>query len=272
MINLNLNKTTLNIINEEAYKGVGYPRLVSDELFQLVQEKLAEYRIKPRFRYKEHPYWCQGLLYEVCDNGETHRMRVKKSEVAYMSYMETFSISINYFDSIVFRLLGDVFSKYDQSAVLGEIRSQNARIRANRSHLETLLEGARKKDLELDEKYFVHGSIGVNNYPLLKKAIQVKIDSYKKEIDGLVEMPEDIVKPSLEGLDEVQVRDMFLKYIQRIYARKIDKWTCKVDIVTSLGNSRPVIYNRKDYTFRFTDSTQWIKIEKLRSIEGRKRT
>ena len=270
--NLRYTEIRINrILKNENYKGNGtYPQIVPNSLYEQVQQKMKEWRINPKVKYAEHPYWCQGLLFEVCDDGETHRMRVKKAEVAYMSYLEHFSVSINYFDSLVFRLLGVLFDSYDQSAVLVEIRSQNKEIEVKRRHLEQLIEETSKKEAELDEKYYVAGT--VSNYQQLKRAIELKINSYKTELESLHEISEDIEKPTLDNLDEWQIRDIFLKYIQRIYIRKLDRWECKVDIVTSIGNAPPVIYSRHGYVFRYTDSTQWIKIEKLRNIEGRKRT
>ena len=259
------------MLKNEAYKGVGYPRIVSDELFDIVQGKLAEYRIKPRFRYKEHPYWCQGLLYEVCDNGDAHRMRVKKSEVAYMSYTESFSISINYFDSMVYEIIKKVIIDYNPSMVLSELEKKNAAIRGRREILSKELEELSLRDEELDRKYFVEGTLKLN-YENLKKQINSKRETLKKELSTLVESEVKYDKPDFDMLDEFGVRDVFMKYIDRIFAYKIDKWTSKIDIVTSLGVSIPVIYDRRKYTYRYSFEPDVRKITKIRNIEGRKRT
>lgn len=263
------------MLKDEGYIGkTYYPRLVDDATFYAVQDKLKEFRIQPKVKYEVTPYYCQGLLYDIADDNQTHRMRVKKSETSYVSYTEKFSLNINFFDSMVIQILDIVFSKLNVDAVnkviLDRISVNRNRIAAIETELSKLME----KDAELDEKYFL-GKI--RNYDDLKKKLEIKINSFKNEIDTLssecVSMEKDKVNLDVDiyALNDEQRRELILKYVDVIYARKMNKWESHINIelLRRLNISVSVVYDRKSKSFRFYYEPYWNKINIVRNIKGR---
>lgn len=267
------------MLKKEHYKGnATYPRIISDELFDLVQEKLSNYRILPKVKYTETPYYLQGLLFDRDPDDPTvfHRMRVKKSEVSYMSYTEKYSININFLDSMVIQVLNDLFLKFDYSAM---DRYREERIEALNGRKNSLLgqvEELEKKDVELDERYF--SGTTIRNYDGLKKTIQLKINSFKSEIDGIdlqiSKLDNEMVEPiDLYSLNDEERREVCMKHIDHIYATKMDFRNSMIDI-TALGTTVTVQYNRTTKCFTYTSSNEphWQPIKIIRFIEGRKRS
>ena len=249
--------------------------VVSDETFGEVQDKLKEWRILPKVKYEETPYYCQGILFDITDSNDGHRMRVKKSEVAYMRYMENFSLNINFFDSMVLQVLDGLLASMDYDTVNKSVRDRIEDIECRASVLVQEIDNAVKKDSELDEKYFVTGSI--KNYEGLKRQIELKVKSFEKELDScreeILRLQTQILEkqPSLYNLDDVQRREIVMEYVPRIYARKLDKWESAIYMETSFGISVSLIYNRKEKTYRFADRSENNKIKVVRSIKGRVR-
>lgn len=274
---VNANSLINRMLKDKGYIGqTFYPRLVDDSTFEAVQEKLKEFRIQPKVKYKVTPYYCQGLIYDISEDGrEVHRMRVKKSEVSYVSYTEKFSLSINNIDSLVLELLNILIRETDFNAFSASIDGRLEELSKREEILQQEAENVAKKDVELDERYFL-GQI--RNYDSLKKQLELKSIHIKKELDLINEnrlkllSEKETEKPvDLYSLDDDGRRGMFLKYIDRVLARKLDKWesVIYVECQTTLGTSVNVIYNRKEKAYRFTDRLEYNKIKVVRSIIGR---
>ena len=252
-----------------------YPRIISDELFNDAQRKLADYRITPKVKYMETPYYLQGLLFEHSGDNPTvyHRMRVKKSEVSYVSYTEKFSLNINLVDSLVIQLLDRLFKAFNYEAVENVRAERIEALRGRKNSLLGQVEEIEKKDVELDERYF--SGTTIRNYDGLKKTLQLKINSFKSEIDGIDLQISKLENEKYEYIDVYSLNDeerrkVCIDNIQAVIAMKIDKWQSSITL-EALGTSVVVIYDRKSKCFTYTDKNepQWEKIKIIRQIRGR---
>ena len=268
------------MLKDKGYIGqTFYPRLVDDGTFSLVQEKLKEYRIVPKNRYEQTPYYCYGVLYDL-DGYDMHRMRVKKSEVSYMSYTEKFSLSINLLDSMVIQILDMLIKETDFSAFSASIDRRVEELSIRKEKLLQEAEKVAKRGDELDNRYFIMGT--VRNYDRLKKDLEFKLIEIKKQIDlvestrlNLLAEKESERPVDLYTLSDDGRREAVLKYVSRIMARKIDAFQASISIEcqTSLGTSATVIYDRKRKAFHFMSlESGWVPIKVIRSISGRNRT
>lgn len=275
-------KTTEALVNrmlkDEGYIGkTFYPRLIDDSTFHRVQEKMKEYRILPKNKYKVVPYFCQGLLYDLEDDGTEHRMRVKKSEVSYMSYTEKFSLNINTFDSMVVQVIDMVLKTLNMDVINEAVERRISEMADRKKVLMKELDKLSERERDLDEKYFVNGTI--TNYEELKTKIHYKATDIKKQISNLenetIAIEGDIVRSDIDiyTMSDEQKRIFILENIDRIYARKTDKWESHINIemLRKLNISVSVMYDRKSKSFRLTSSPYWEKIRIIRNIEGRKR-
>lgn len=252
-----------------------YPRIISDELFNDAQRKLADYRITPKVKYMETPYYLQGLLFEHSGDNPTvyHRMRVKKSEVSYVSYTEKFSLNINLVDSLVIQLLDRLFKAFNYEAV-ENVRSERIEaLRGRKNNLLGQVKELEKKDVELDERYF--SGTTIRNYDGLKKTLQLKINSFLNEIEGIDLQISKLENERYEYIDVYSLNDeerrkVCIDNIQAVIAMKIDKWQSSITL-EALGTSVVVIYDRKSKCFTFTDKDepQWQQIRVIRNIKGR---
>ena len=266
------------LLKNELYKGnTTYPRLIDDETFQCAQDKMANKRIHPKVRYQETQYYLYGLLFDRDPDNPTvfHRMRVKKSEVSYVSYTEKYSININFLDSMVIQILNNLFLKFDYGAMDRYKEEHIEALRGRKNSLIGQVEELEKKDIELDERYF--SGTTIRNYDGLKKTIQLKINSFKSEIDSIdvqiVNLNNERYEPiDLYSLSDEERRGICMKYIKVVYATKMDYRNSMINIVTDLGEIT-VQYNRTTKCFTYTDKDepQWQPIRIIRNIKGRER-
>ena len=278
-------KTAASLINrmlkDKGYIGeTFYPRLVDDGTFYKVQEKLKEYRILPKVKYKVAPYYLQGLIYDLGEDGyEMHRMRVKKSEVAYMSYTEKFSLNINLVDSLVIQVLNDMIAKSDFQAFQSTIEKRVEQLSNEIEKVTQEAEKVAKRGDMLDERHFVLGT--VRNYDRMRKEIDLKVEELKKRADLLEETrlkligeKDRVLNVDLYSLDDTGRREVVMEYVQRVLARKVDRW-CSVLYIecqsSPLGMSCTVMYDRHRKAFTYMDGN-WIGIKVIRSIQGRSRS
>ena len=264
------------ILRNPVYKGDAvFPRIISDEVFDLVQNKLQNFRVLPRYHYENSPFWLKGLMYCFRKDGSKALLTAQKTKMAYKSRLETgYYLNINALDSLVFHVLQQVFKEYNPTQLIEEINAQNAQIETKKQSLEKELKILFEKDAELDERYFI--TCSVKNYDSLKNTLHLKIKNMQKEINDLKPIEINFERPTLEGLDDWQVKDVFNRYISRIYVKKIEKRNYQIDIITSLNVSVPLLFRshvgkwdkQYEYTIFNGDAPQWRPIPIIRHFKA----
>ena len=113
------------------------------------------------------------MLYDLGEDGyEMHRMRVKKSEVAYMSYTEHFSLNINLVDSLVIQVLNDMIAKSDFQAFQSTI---GKRVEQLSNETEKV---SQDENLVAKQRFYVNNTKAGNTL-LVKPAFLLQLGWYK---------------------------------------------------------------------------------------------
>ena len=267
------------MLKKEHYKGnATYPRIIDDELFLNVQAKLKNYRILPKVRYTETPYYLQGIIYDrdpECWTKFRH-MRVKKSERSYMSYGERYSLSINNIDSLAIQVLNDLVLRFDYGSVENYKAERIEALNGRKNSLLGQVGELERKDTELDERYF--GGTTIRNYDSLKQTLNQKINTLKDELVKLDVQLDTLEKEKYEPLnlyamDDNGRREVCIRYISHVYCTKMDERLSNIEFNTHFGNVG-VVYNRmkKVFTYTSSDEPHWQPIKIIRFIDGRKRS
>lgn len=264
------------MLKNKAYAGQHpYPAIVSEETFEEAKQKLADFRILPKVKYTETPYYLQGIIFDDTEN-ETHRMRVKKSEVAYMSYTEAFSLSINNVDSLVVQVLNEVLQSINYNTLNEAIQERLTALQMRLSAIDGEIENVSRKEDELEERYYVDGT--VKNFNGLMAKLRMKAATLQNEKSDIAIEVERLKKQVVTNdvdiytLNDEQRREMVMKYVNRVYAKKLDKWQSRIAIEMGLlQTSATVIYDRKTKQYRLAQSPTWNDIKIVRDIKGRKR-
>lgn len=300
-------KKTKNLRNQEcyiqrilknvAYIGEGeinYPPIVSKTDFELVQQKLKNYRTLPKVKYKETPYYCQGLiieessqLKEVTVNGmlikrcERHPMRVKKSECSYVSYTEHFSLNINLLDSAILYVVNKYVNAFDTTVIENKIREIREDFKKQIELSETKISDKQNKLDELVERYYGSGTISKATYERTEQRINTDIILLNEELKVLRANASkikdiDIERVDMYDLDDVKRREMILKYVKVIIAEKLDKYRAEIKVLFQppIADVHSFIYDRLSKTMEFIYKDKklgCISIPIVRNIKGRKR-
>ena len=276
----------LEVLKNEAYIGCHeykYPRLITDEVWEAVQQKLKDYRVLPKVRYTKTVYYCQGLVKEMSITFfPMYPMRVKKSEASYVSKSEKFSISINNLDSMVIQVMDDVIKKYDKDAAQKEVDTQKKRLSSRISSLKEKEKNAVEAWEELEERYFLQRTASKSKYEELSSKLQLEVDNLRDEISRAEAELRSLQDVVVEEVDLYSMTDegrqaMVRKYIGGIFIRKLDKWCSEIYFLFIKGYSGTygLTYNRRNKTFwnycgeGGEPVTTPIKI--IRNIKGRKR-
>jgi len=270
------------------------PAIVSKDVFERVQSKLKNFRTLPKVKYKETPYYCQGLLREMVwekdENGifhsvELHPMRVKKSECSYVSYTEKFSLNINNLDSAIVQVVNDMVAHYDTSLIEEQIRQNKHQYEMKLEHTRSQITMKNKKIEKLQDDYYSGNSVSESTYKRNLSLLQRDIEQLRKEEESLSDTilkikDDEFVKKDLYELDDNAIRDALVKYVCVIYTYKLDKYRSKISITMAppIEYSYDFVYNRKSKTMEevYIDANgepeyRETPIRIIRSIKGRKR-
>lgn len=281
------------ILKNKAYVGEGdipYPPIVDKDVFYMVQQKLKDFRTLPKVKYKETPYYCQGLVYErnihpLDGKFDIHRMRVKKSECSYVSYTEHFSLNINLFDSAILYVVNRVLNEFDSSTIEKQIKQSREEYNVR---IESLKEQIKEKQSRLDEltdRYFGSGTISTAAFERNEAKIKNDIIGLQKEITTVMESANKIKDFEFDyvdmyGLSDEERRNIIVKYVLAIYAYKIDRYRSEIDVwfqkPMSMGYN--FVYDRFKKTMeRYyyhengEPDVEEVEIPVVRDIKGRKR-
>lgn len=261
-----LRSSLCRLLKNKRYVGNStYPAIVPIEIYERVQEKMATAKSLPKIDYTGEAYWLQGLLYQRFDNSDEEIcMKPFKRELCYRGKN---SISMRISESLVYTVLQRVFDEYSPTDLIEEIREQNRQIQAKKDVATKELEKLYERDRELDERYFLTGT--VKNYDTLKAALGLKIKELQTQVNNLRPIEETIEKPTLDGLDDWQVKDVFMNNLQRVFVYVMGNHWFKLDIITRLGVSVPVLLvadNKKGRTKYKLPNEDWQVLDVFRSL------
>lgn len=273
------------LLKTKEYLGTTlYPQLIDDEMFERVQQKLRDFRILPKVVYKTEIYYAQGLIFDATNEGEVHCMRVKKSETSYVSKTEKYSVSLNNLDSMVLQILQDKLSKLGNLGVMSKekerlVERYAADIKAyklDKKELSVKLE-------ELDERYFT-SDLSKPKYESMRKRLESELTVKEMLIKTAqlayfnagteMEKFQNLKEIDLYQLSDEERRNVILQYIERIEARKLDKWNSEINISFKgflKANSSTYLYNRQSKIFQDLQTGKTEHINIVRSVKGRKR-
>lgn len=273
------------LLKTKAYTGtVLYPQLIEDSLFERVQQKLKDFRILPKVQYKTEVYYCQGLIYDCTDEENPHAMRVKKSEVSYVSKTEKYSVGLNTIDSMVLQILQEKLSKFgnfklmgrEKERLLDKYTADLKKLKLDKKELEDKLE-------ELDERYFT-SSLSKPKYESMRKKLENEVAVKEMQIkfsqmeylnaSTAMENFKTMRNIDLYKLSDEERRNIILDYVERIDCSKIDKWCSEISLTFKgvlKAHSSAYLYNRQSKVFQEKETGKIDRIQVVREVKGRKR-
>lgn len=280
-----------HLLKNRSYTGVHpYPQIVDERVFELVQKKLADFRIHPKVKYKETTYYLQGIIKDITvdpDTGEieVRPMRVKKSEVSYVSYFEHFSVNINTIDSAVLYVVNKVLAEFDSTAIERQNRETRKRLQNKITSIKSQMELKRNKLDELNDRYFAGESISPATYERNKRKLELDLEALSDDLktaQGNLSRTDGFAfeRVDLYSLDDQQRREVIMKYVEVVYAQKTGTYTAEIDVCfrSQIGISYKFTYDRKAKTMTryYNDKdgnpeAEIVQIPVVRDIKGRKR-
>lgn len=280
-----------HILKNRSYTGVHpYPPIIDEALFNAVQDKLRDFRTLPRVKYQETPYFLQGIIKDMTVDHETGEvdirpMRVKKSEVSYVSYFEHFSININLIDSAVLYVVNTVLAEFDSSALEQSVKDSKTRLEGQKNMVLGQIKLKEQKMDELNDRYFAGDGISPAAYERNKKKLELDLNNLYGELQTVETNMANVKefafnKVDLYSLDDNARREAIMRYVRAVYAEKTGRYTAEIDVAfqDEIGIDYKFTYDRKAKTMTryYNDKdgnpeAETMQIPVVRDIKGRKR-
>lgn len=240
------NKQMNAILKDRAYIGEGlYPRIISDELFEAAQAKLATH---PKRHKASEIYYCSGILKDA-ETGYT--LVADKSSVAYGMHLTRprYYLSINACDMLCWFTASFVYnSMLDTDRKTNTVEYQQ-RVEQNKTKVSVKLQ-------QIDElKKQIDRAIEMNiNQPIhfSTEKMNAKIASVEKEIDKLNREIADLetdnarmneflnsetkyVNFAEKDLTDEMKKEIIDKVIEKILVHKTDDGKYRLQVINKVG-------------------------------------